>query len=156
MCRRFLRNSVTWLCNDVAFNETDVPKEAIGFVYKIVNLKTGKVYIGKKLLFFSKTSQKTVLLKNGTKKKKKIKSLVPSDWKTYWGSSEKVLKDIEEYGVENFSREILFFCENKGSMGYWEAQLQMDLRVLEHQDKYYNGIVSCRVHSSHVRPKIIL
>lgn len=131
-----------------------MPERAIGFVYKIENLKTGKVYIGKKLLFFSKTSQKTVLLKNGTKKKKKIKSLVPSDWPTYWGSSEKVLADIAQYGVENFRREILFFCENKGSMGYWEAQLQMDLRVLENQDKYYNGIVNCRVAHSHIKPKL--
>ena len=131
-----------------------MPERAIGFVYKIENLKTGKVYIGKKLLFFSKTSQKTVLLKNGTKKKKKIKSLVPSDWPTYWGSSEKVLADIAQYGVENFRREILFFCENKGSLSFYEAKIQFELGVLLHPDKFYNGIINCRVHASHIKPKL--
>jgi hypothetical protein len=122
----------------------------------ITNLKSGKKYIGKKLLYFRHSSQKTVLLKNGTKKKKKITTMVPSDWKTYWGSSKNVQADIEALGVENFKREILFFCLNKGSLSYWECQLQMDLRVLENQDKYYNGIVNLRVAHSHIKPKIIL
>lgn len=135
-------------------DESQFPEKALGFIYLITNLKTGRKYIGKKLIYFTKTSQKKVVLKNGSKKIKKIRSLVPSDWTTYWGSSKALQNDIDALGVTNFSREILFFCENKGSLSYWEAQLQMDLRVLEDQSSYYNGIVNCRVAHSHIRPKL--
>ena len=46
-----------------------LPEDCIGFVYIITNNITGKKYIGKKLAKFSKTTQRTVKLKNGTKKK---------------------------------------------------------------------------------------
>lgn len=131
------------------------PAKAIGFVYKITNLQSGKIYFGKKLIWFRKSSTKTVLLKNGTKKKKKVTTLVPSDWMTYWGSSPNVAKDIASIGIENFKREILFFCGNKGALSYYEARLQMDERVLEHPDKFYNGIIQCRVGAAHVSPIIL-
>ena len=51
---------------------TELPEECIGFVYLITNTLSGRKYIGKKLAKFSKTTYKTVKLKNGTKKKKKI------------------------------------------------------------------------------------
>ena len=62
-----------------------LPEDCIGFVYLITNTATGRKYIGKKLAKFSKTSYKVVTQKNGVKKKKKIKSKVESDWKTYYG-----------------------------------------------------------------------
>ena len=66
---------------------TELPENAIGFVYIITNLTNGRMYIGKKLAKFSKTTYKTVKLKNGTKKRKKIKSKIDSDWQQYFGSS---------------------------------------------------------------------
>lgn len=138
--------------NEVIQEEAQMPEKTLGFIYLITCLKNNKKYIGKKLVYFKKTSVKTVLLKNGTKKKKKVSALVPSDWKTYWGSSPNVTADIVKFGYENFTREILFFCENKGSLGYYEARLQMDERVLENQDLWYNGIISCRVGPSHIKP----
>ena len=36
-------------------DRTDLPAEAIGFVYKIRNLKTDKLYIGKKILLNKRT-----------------------------------------------------------------------------------------------------
>jgi hypothetical protein len=50
-----------------------LPEECVGFVYLITNNLTGRKYIGKKLAKFSKTTQKTVKLKNGTKKRKTIR-----------------------------------------------------------------------------------
>ena len=146
---------MSWLYNQLPVDESTFPQEAIGFIYLITNLDSGRRYIGKKLLHFSKTSVKTVTLKSGVKKKKKIKSKVPSDWKTYWSSSPNVIADVAKLGEDKFRREILFFCSNKGSLGYWEAKLQMEHSVLESQDRWYNGIVSCRVHSSHVKPKLL-
>lgn len=122
-----------------------------GFVYLITNLATDKKYIGKKLTKFSKTNIKTVKLKNGTKKKKKIRSKVDSDWKTYWSSSKEVIEDVKTLGEDKFKREILMFCLSKGTASYFEAKFQMQNEVLEHPDKWYNGIVNCRVHRSHIK-----
>ena len=53
-----------------------------------------------------------------------------------------------------WTREILCFCSSKGSLSYWEAVEQITHRVLENQDQWYNGIVNCRIHAKHVRPKL--
>ena len=144
---------MTWYYNDNEItDESQFPEGTLGFVYRITRLTDGKVYYGKKLAYFKKTSVKTVALKNGTKKKKKTSCLVPSDWKTYWSSSPELLKDVEELGHHCFRREILIFCENKGSLGYYELRYQMDARVLEIGDLSYNGIVNARVHWSHIKP----
>lgn len=140
---------MTWTYKGEPVEEID--EKYTGFVYIITNLVTGKAYIGKKLSKFSKTSVKTVTLKNGTKKKKKIRSKIDSDWKTYWSSSKEVQDDVKALGEDKFKREILMFCLSKGTASYFEAKLQMQNEVLEHPDMWYNGIVNCRVHRSHIK-----
>jgi hypothetical protein len=145
--------SSPWLYNDeVIYDDSQFPEKTLGFVYRITRLSDGKIYYGKKLAFFTKTAIKTVTLKNGTKKKKKVRTQVPSDWKTYWSSSPELQKDVQTLGESAFSREILAFCENRGSLSYYELRYQMDARVLEIGDKSYNGIVNIRCHWTHVRP----
>jgi hypothetical protein len=126
-----------------------LPEDCVGFVYLITNIISGRMYIGKKLAKFSKTTYKTVKLKNGTKKKKKIRSKIDSDWQTYYGSSPELTKDIVQLGAENFSREILFYCKSKSECSYIEAREQFSRRVLESND-YYNGHIQVRVHGSHI------
>jgi len=130
-----------------------LPEDCVGFVYLITNLTNGRKYIGKKLAKFSKTTYKTVTLKNGTKKKKKIRSKISSDWQTYWSSSDELKKDIELLGQNNFTREILFYCKSKSECTYVEARTQFERKVLE-SDDYYNGQISCRIHQSHIKGKI--
>ena len=130
-----------------------LPDDCVGFVYIITNLTSNRKYIGKKLAKFSKTTYKTVKLKNGTKKKKKIRSKIDSDWQEYWGSSPNLQADIDKLGKENFSREILYYCKSKAETSYIEAREQFDRKVLE-SDEYYNGIISIRVHGSHIKTKI--
>ena len=132
-----------------------LPEDCVGFVYIITNLTTGRKYIGKKLAKFSKTTYKTVKLKNGTKKKKKIRSKIDSDWQEYYGSSPNLQADIDTLGKENFSREILFYCTSKAECSYIEAREQFSRRVLE-SDEYYNGHIQVRVHGSHIKGKIQL
>jgi hypothetical protein len=131
----------------------ELPEDCVGFVYNITNLVSGRQYIGKKLSKFSKTSYKTVTLKNGTKKKKKIKSKIDSDWMTYYGSSIELNKDVESLGKDNFKREILYYCNSKAQCSYIEAREQFARKVLE-SDEYYNGQISVRVHGSHIKNKL--
>jgi len=133
-------------------NVEGLPDDCVGFVYLITNLTTGRKYVGKKLAKFSKTTYKTVKLKNGTKKKKKIRSKIDSDWQTYYGSSDELSKDVANLGTENFSREILYYCRSKAECSYIEAREQFDRKVLESTD-YYNGQISVRVHGSHILKK---
>lgn len=120
----------------------EIPEGYVAFVYLITNKLTNKKYIGKKLFYFSKS--KTV-----KGKKKKIK--VESDWKEYWSSSEEVQKDVKELGEQNFTREIIRLCENKGSASYFEAKEQFINEVLENPDLWYNGQIQVRVHRTHIK-----
>lgn len=130
-----------------------LPEDCVGFVYLITNNVSGRKYIGKKLAKFSKTSTKTVKLKNGTKKKKKVRSKVDSDWQTYYGSSPELSKDVNALGADKFTREILYLCKSKAECSYVEAREQFSRRVLESTD-YYNGHIQVRVHGSHILGKI--
>lgn len=130
-----------------------LPEDCVGFVYQITNLVDGRMYIGKKLAKFSRTTQRTVKLKNGNKRKKKIRTKVDSDWRDYYGSSPELTKDVELLGKENFQREILFYCKSKAECSYIEAREQFSRRVLESRD-YYNGHIQVRVHGSHIIGKL--
>ena len=126
-----------------------LPDDCIGFVYLITNKVSNRKYIGKKLAKFAKTTVKTVTLKNGTKKKKKIRSKIDSDWKTYYGSSLELTKEVEALGEDTFTREILFLCKSKAECSYVEAREQFARKVIESTD-YYNNQISVRVHGSHI------
>lgn len=131
----------------------ELPETCVGFVYLITNRLTGRMYIGKKLARFKKTTYRNVKLKNGKKKKKKIRGSINSDWQTYWGSNEELAADVILLGEENFSREILYYCQSKAECSYIEAREQFSRRVLE-SDDYYNGHIQVRVHGSHIKGKL--
>jgi hypothetical protein len=130
-----------------------LPEDCIGFIYLITNTTNGRKYIGKKLAKFSKTTYKTVKLKNGTKKKKKIRNKIDSDWQTYYGSNDELNKDVITLGASNFTREILYYCNSKALCSYIEAREQFIRKVLE-STEYYNGHIQVRVHGSHIINKI--
>ena len=142
---------MTWSYHDTPV-ET-LPEDCVGFVYLITNNLSGRKYIGKKLAKFSRTTLKTVKQKNGIKKKKKVRSKVDSDWREYWGSSPELSQDIQQLGTKNFSRQILYYCKSKAECSYVEAREQFARQVLESQD-YYNGIINCRIHGSHIINRI--
>lgn len=135
------------------FNNSEVLElpDCVGFVYLITNKTNNRRYIGKKLSHFTKSSIKTITLKSGVKKKKKVKKQVESDWKTYWSSSLELQNDVTLLGEDNFTREILYYCASKGTLSYIEAREQFANKVLEFPDLWYNGIISCKIHRNHVK-----
>ena len=142
---------MTWFYNEQLV--TELPEDVVGFVYLITNTTNGKMYVGKKLAKFAKTTYKVVKLKNGTKKRKKIRSKINSYWQQYYGSSSNLTEDINQLGTDNFKREILYYCKSKSECSYIEAREQFNRRVLE-SDDYYNGHIQVRVHKSHINQKI--
>jgi hypothetical protein len=142
---------MTWLYLNQPVEQ--LPQDCVGFVYIITNLTNNRKYIGKKLAKFSRTTQKTVKLKNGTKKKRKVRSKVDSDWQDYYGSSPELSKDVELLGKDQFRREILYYCRSKSECSYIEAREQFSRRVLESKD-WYNGHIQVRVHGSHIINRI--
>ena len=139
---------MVWLYENTQIEQ--LPEDCVGFVYLITNQLSGRKYIGKKLAKFSKTTYRVVKLKNGNKKRKKIKSKIDSDWQLYYGSNIELNQDIARLGADNFTREILFYCRSKAECSYVEAREQFNHRVLE-SDDYYNGQIVCRIHGSHIR-----
>ena len=121
----------------------ELPEDCEAFVYLITNLIDHKKYVGKKLAKF-KTTKKP--LKGRKNKRRGTKE---SDWKTYWGSSEKLIADVEKYGEDKFTREILFYCPSRGVASYLEAKEQFERKVLE-VDNYYNGIINVRIGGSKI------
>jgi hypothetical protein len=132
---------------------TELPDDCVGFVYLITNLTNNRKYVGKKLSKFSKTTYKTIKKKDGTKKKKRVRTKIDSDWQDYFGSSIELNKDVESLGKENFTREILYFCKSKAECSYIEAREQFARKVLESTD-YYNNNIMCRIHGSHILNKL--
>jgi hypothetical protein len=126
-----------------------IPDEYEGFVYLITNKTTQQKYVGKKLAKFKTTKPP---LKG---KKNKRRGYKESDWKDYWGSSDRLQADVDAQGPNNFTREILYLCKGRGEMSYLEAREQFERRVLE-RDDYYNGIINVRVGGSDKLKKALL
>lgn len=141
---------MSWYYNNELIEE--ISEEYIGFVYIITNLSNNRKYIGKKLAKFAKTTVRVVKLKNGNKRKKRIRGKVESDWKDYYGSNDQLQADVAQLGTDKFRRDILYFCKTKAECSYIEAREQFSRRVLE-SDDYYNGHIQVRVHGSHIKGK---
>lgn len=132
-----------WYYNGIEFT-SDMIEDYIGFVYIITDRSNNKKYVGKKLF---QSKRKLQPLKGKSRKRTVIKE---SDWQTYYGSSEEVKQLVEQMGPDAFYREILHLCNTKGEMSYLEAKEQFDRNVLL-DDNYYNGIINCKIHRSHVK-----
>ena len=130
-----------WVYNNKEFNET--PDEFQGFVYMVTEKDTGKKYIGKKFFWKPKTLPVT------KSRKRRVRTRVESDWRTYYGSNKEVQTLVESKGKDNYKREILRLCKTKGECSYYEAKLQFQYDVLL-SDEFYNEFIGCKIHSKHI------
>ena len=131
-----------WLYENKEYDET--PEEYQGFVDEIEERSTGKKYIGKKNFWRPK------ILPKNSKRTRRVRTRVESDWKKYFGSNKEVQALVESNGIENYKREILRLCKTKGEMSYYEAKLQFENDVLL-SDQYYNEFIGCKIHSKHIK-----
>ena len=83
-----------WTYNGQDFT-SDMVGDYYGFVYRITNLVNGYDYVGRK---YFKSKRKLKPLKGRILKRHRI---VETDWKTYWGSSKRLLEDVEKHGKHN-------------------------------------------------------
>lgn len=129
----------------------DLPghRELMGFCYKITNLKTGAIYIGKKH-FFSSLRKKLGKKEVSTDRRKKTYRVVvkESDWMNYWGSNLELKEDIRQQGIALFKREILALARSKKYLGYLEAKYQFQYDVLS--GKTYNRNILGRFFSTDI------
>jgi hypothetical protein len=131
----------SWIYEGVVYVPPTPFKATIlyGFVYEIEDRASGKKYIGKKFFWSRKTKQV---------KLKKKKYLGESDWRTYYGSSEKLLVEVNK-DKHRFKRTILRLCKSKSECAYFEAKLQFQHDVLL-RDDYWNDWIMVKVRGAHL------
>jgi len=135
-----------WTYHGAAVTDEEAESH-LGFVYLITNVVTGRMYVGKKLFTRAKTLKP---LKGKTRKRR---SRVASDWRDYWGSSKELQQDVERVGPDQFTREVLHFCETRGELSYMELTEQVIRDVLRKPEKYYNAYVGARISRKHLQQK---
>lgn len=109
-----------------------------GFVYIIQHRKSKVYYIGKKNYW--KILRRKPL--KGTKRVRRCR--VETDWKKYWGSSDKFKEYIKKEGKDKFDRIILKNCYTKSEMSYQELLEQINKDVLNDPNSF-NGIIHARL-----------
>ena len=121
-----------WTYQSTTFTSSDI-NDFFGFVYRIINLESGKKYIGRKYF----TSRRKP--RGG---KRRVTS--ESDWKRYYGSSDELKADVKRLGKEKFKREIISLHKTLGKVNYEETkQLFLNNVLMEALDDgtpaYYNS-----------------
>jgi hypothetical protein len=134
---------IEWTYNGESFSSSMVG-DYFGFVYRITNLINEYDYVGRK---YFKTKRKLKPLIGRKNKRHKIKE---TDWQDYWGSSKRLLEDIDKYGKENFKREIICLCKTRGQTNYMEAKIQFDEDVLLNEQNY-NGIIAIKIGGGSIK-----
>ena len=137
MQRNTISMKTDWSHEGKQFTSDDIG-DFYGFVYRITNLVNGHDYVGRK--YFNTVRKLKPLM--GFKRKRKVTK--ETDWKEYWGSSKRLLEDIDKLGKENFKREIICLCESRGDTNYMEAKIQFDEEVLLNPNNY-NGIIAIKL-----------
>lgn len=135
--------------NSIVTGIEDMPEDTYGFIYEVVHKPTGKRYIGKKVLYFTrnvKLGKKELEQAKAQRAEKGLRGRVPakkvvikeSDWKTYFGSQEEVKTLLKESSVEDFSRTILQYVTSKKLLTYYETKWLFLKEVLENRNNYLN------------------
>ena len=143
---------IKWLWEGNHINDEDIPEEAVGFVYLIEHIPTGKYYIGKKSLESVrnvkigvrelariKEERKLAGIRGSLPKKKKVRK--SSDWEKYYSSNEWINEQVKEGKQDEFKREIIQFCNSKKSLSYYEVYWMFKYDVLSDENSLNGNIL---------------
>ena len=138
-----------WLWEGNEVTEEVIPDDAVGFVYMIEHIPTGKYYIGKKSLESVrnvkigvrelariKEERKLQGIRGSLPKKKKVRK--SSDWQKYYSSNDWIKEQISAGKEDEFRRKVLQFCYSKKSLSYYEVHWMFHYDVLS-DDNSLNG-----------------
>jgi len=113
-------------------------KPYIGFVYEVIELDTGKIYIGIKRYW------KSLKLKPLKGKKRKRKQIKESDWRTYNSSNKEIQEKIKK-NPDNYHKLIIRNCESITELKAYEAFYQLEYYVNGKWEELYNECVNLRL-----------
>lgn len=127
----------------------DMPEGVYGFIYEVTHLPSGRKYLGRKQVTFTRKKKIGKRESKQIKEQKKLngeRAVSPkykyvtkeSDWKDYYGSSDEVKELIKEGSTDDFKREILEYAFHKKQLSYKETSLLFTRKVLE-TDEYINS-----------------
>ena len=136
----------------------DFPTSTFGFTYRIIHIPSGKAYIGKKVLQFTrkaKLTKKDLALYEGAKgRKPSFKKVVKeSDWKTYYGSNKYLSELLKNEPKENFKREILTLAPSKKLLTYEETKALFVYQVLEKPEEFFNDNILGKFFTKDFEPQ---
>ncbi len=122
---------------------SDFPNETFGFIYRVVHIPSGKAYIGKKVLQYTrkvKLTKKELAEYEGVVGRRPSYKLAvkESDWQTYWGSNKYLKELMKEEPLDNFERQIIACAPTKKLLTYYEVKYQMVYQVLEKPNEFFN------------------
>jgi hypothetical protein len=132
-----------WLYKEKVINSIDdFPTDTFGYIYMVTHIPSGVSYLGKKSLYHNvkrKLTKKELAEMPVTRGRKVLTEVVKkeSDWKTYFGSEERIKELIKEGKQDEFTREIIHLVPNKKLLTYYECKYQFTFGVLE-SDKWFN------------------
>lgn len=120
----------------------DFPTDTFGYIYIVTHTPSGVSYLGKKSLYHNvkrKLTKKELAEMPITRGRRVLTEIVKkeSDWKTYFGSEERIKELIKEGKQDEFTREIIHLVPNKKLLTYYECKYQFTFGVLE-SDKWFN------------------
>ncbi len=122
---------------------TQFPENTFGFVYIVTHIPTGKAYIGKKVLYYTRKQKvgkrELQKLQNVVGRRPAYKLVVKeSDWKNYYGSQSDIKQLLLEGKKDEFDRVILKLAPTKKTLTYFEVKYQMIYQVLEKPEEFFN------------------
>ena len=140
---------MSWIYQGKTFQNSDIPENAVGFIYIMTAVINGKsvAYIGKKN-FFAKIKRpfgKKALAMSTDKRLKKYSHVIKPDYEKYY-SSNKTLKDAHKAGV-TIKREILRICYSQMELTYQEVKYQFQYEVLE-KEEFLNANILGRFYKT--------
>ena len=142
----------TWKYQGRIFNEiSDFPEGTYGFIYEVFHKPSNIRYIGKKVLFFERNKRLGKRALEALREERKAQGIggrlplkqkirIESDWKTYYGSHEKIkqlVKDTKDFKQE-WEKNILCLVPNKKLLTYYECKYLFINEVLDTRNNYVN------------------